>query len=989
MLSLRILVKQAVRLCCLAAILIVAGCGGSNSSMGPTGGPPPPPPPPPPFQPRAFPGDFVFRLPNQGTGAPIPSAAYDSATKEVFFSNPDMNAVEVYSTVDGHYVAEIGVPGPAGLSFSPDYKELVVGTITPYMYIIDPSTLQVTGQITIQSTQLGSDAAGNTTLPVMPFVMADGSIFIGMGVNSESSSAATVQVTHLLRYIPANQSFTSEDPSASGLLANPARSGDGKFLIVVGLKDASQELFLYSISAQAYVATSNPLPGLSTLVAANPNGSQFASISEIPAPGNFNSQVAFWSSTLVQQGGTFTIPATLLSAPIYSKDGNDLYVMDQSLIYAINAQTGQPSGYLGVNVGSLFSLLTLFDADESNHLFGGISPGGAVIVNAFELDPIPPPLNTPEFIGPSTEANPNVGPLQGGTQVQFIPAPLGSGSADGISDSMEAYFGTAPATQDVVGPYPASSNGENFLTATAPKAGAKGSVSVVLTDSNNNPVFLPDAYTYGARLLRAIPNTVSSSGGDEVTLIGYGFGFNPKLDGNTTITVGGASVDMKKAILNSNASASYPEQAISFPAPPGVPGWADITITTPTGTDTLSRGVQYLAAQGSLAGGPFGFAVYDSVRNKFYLTENGSAVSVFDPVTQNIVGQLQSTAVSAGATLESEALTPDSNTLLAADPSDKLIVIFNLAAGTSTTVSVMLPSDPPTTLAAPMSLVTAANSRAFVSLSPCIPDPVREIDLTNLTVQPRPDAATTCPALVPYPELGGSSSDGSVVLYAGNNETEPPGPEYIWRYDTGSDVFQGPTLVADLPWVIGHATVNRDGSVMALGAGTLDQRLLPLLPITQASGLDSRLNETGSLLYASTGSGTVTISDTHNGRVLLLLDFAANTGPYRPLAIDSAGQQVLIATQSGVSYFKLSVVPLAIGTISPSQASVGTTIQLNGSGFVSGTTVQIGGQSTSCSFVDSETLSCTVPNVTAGLTFMTVANPDGQSYQLHNAFTVN
>ncbi len=970
----------------LAALVLAfsaAGCGGSPSQS--SGGGPPPPPPPPPFQPRPFPGDFFIRLPNQGTGAPVPDEAYDFATKQVFVSDPDVNAVEVYSTVDGHHVAEIGVPGPAGLSFSPDDKELFVGTITPYVYLIDPSALHVAAEIAIPPSQLGTDARGDTTLPVMPYAMADGSIFIGMGVTPESSSSAAVAVTHLLRYVPASQNFTPEDPNASGLLSTPARSGDGKYLIFVGVNNAAQALFLYSVSAQGYVATSSALAGQSAFVAANPDGSQFASISEIAGAGNFNSEVVFWSANLTQQGNPYTIPATLNSPPIYSRDGNDLYVNDQTLLYAINAQTGQPAGYLGISVGSLFPTFALFDADENNHLFGGISPGGAVLVNASQLDSMPPPLNTPDFIGASTEANPNVGTLQGGTQVQFIPAPAASGgSADGIADSMEAYFGLAPATQDVVGPYPSSSNGGNFLTATAPATTTSGAVSVLLTDANNNPVFLPDAYTFGPHLLRAEPGVASASGGDQVTIIGYGLGFQIS---DIQITVGGAPVDMKKATLNSFASTTYPEQLVNFPAPTGTPGWADITLTTSNGTDALKRGLEYLQTQANLVAGPFGFAVYDSVRDRFYLTGAGNSVAVFDPGTQTLVQPLQSPSASSGAVLQGEALTPDNSKLLVSNPSDQLVVIFDLVNGTSTAVKVILPSDPATTLSAPMSIVTAANDRAFVSLDPCIPNPVREINLTNLSVQTRPDAASACATYVPYPELGGSSADGSTIIFAENNELQPPGPEYVWRYDATSDTFSGPVLFADTPWQTGKASVDADGGVIALSQGTLDQRLFPLVPLG-TFGIDSRLNETGSLLYSVNDNGSVFISGTRSGHQLLTLNLPSNVGPYRPLAIDPTGKKILVATQTGISYFELSVIPLAVGTISPPQGLPGASIQIRGSGFVTGTTVQIGGQSTACSEVDSETLSCTVPGLATGLASVVLANPDGQTYSFESAFAV-
>src|SRR5580698_1498767 len=106
-----------------------SGTGGSTGSTGSGGGA---------FQARAFPGDYFMRLPNQDGGASIPSEVYDPALKELFISNPDINAVEVYSTVDSHWVGAISVPGPAGLSFVPGGGQLVIGTITPYIYIADP-----------------------------------------------------------------------------------------------------------------------------------------------------------------------------------------------------------------------------------------------------------------------------------------------------------------------------------------------------------------------------------------------------------------------------------------------------------------------------------------------------------------------------------------------------------------------------------------------------------------------------------------------------------------------------------------------------------------------------------------------------------------------------------------------------------------------------------------------------------------------------------
>jgi hypothetical protein len=111
-------------------------------------------------------------------------------------------------------------------------------------------------------------------------------------------------------------------------------------------------------------------------------------------------------------------------------------------------------------------------------------------------------------------------------------------------------------------------------------------------------------------------------------------------------------------------------------------------------------------------------------------------------------------------------------------------------------------------------------------------------------------------------------------------------------------------------------------------------------------------------------------------------------GQARPLAIDPTGTKIVLALQSGVAYFQLSVVPLAVGTVTPIATPSGGTIQLQGSGFVAGTKVKIGGQTASCTEVDSETLSCTVPTLPSGPASIVLSNPDGQSYSFENAFVV-
>ncbi len=89
---------------------------------------------------------------------------YDSSLKEFFFSNPAMNEVEVYLSVDGHRVGAVTVPGAMGLSLSPD-GSLLIGSSTPYLYLVDPAALHVTGQVEVPAALLVPVFGLEPTLP--------------------------------------------------------------------------------------------------------------------------------------------------------------------------------------------------------------------------------------------------------------------------------------------------------------------------------------------------------------------------------------------------------------------------------------------------------------------------------------------------------------------------------------------------------------------------------------------------------------------------------------------------------------------------------------------------------------------------------------------------------------------------------------------------------------------------------------------------------
>jgi len=426
-------------------------------------------------------------------------------------------------------------------------------------------------------------------------------------------------------------------------------------------------------------------------------------------------------------------------------------------------------------------------------------------------------------------------------------------------------------------------------------------------------------------------------------------------------------------------------QLMPFNIAGGNPGWADLTLSLADGTsETAKNMVQFLAQDDTLTSAAYTSAVYDSSRDRFYLAGAGNTIGVFDPATQTLLQPMQSAALSSGAVLESLALTPDNSKLLVSDPTDHSVVVFDLASNTSTAVNILLPSDGAAIVPAPIPVAAIAGNQAFVLLAGL---GVRQIDLAQMTVRVRSDFQN-----VGYPWAADSmaaSADGSVVLLGA--EFPSYAPIYTWRYDAATDAFSPP---AAIPSNLGDGVaVNSDATVLGAGAFILDQNLNPLVPL-QGAATGNLLPGGGGLLYSS-GSRSystnigLSITDTRNGRQLLT--FPPPPGPTAysgAFATDPTGQKILVSSGASLTYYELAVVPLAVATVIPVAATPGTALTIRGNGFVAATTATIAGKTASCTFVDGQTLQCAVPSASAGLAPMTLSNPDGQTYSIEGAVTI-
>lgn len=894
---------------------------------------------------------FIPFLPGSGT-AGQGNVVYDAALKEFFFSNPSMNEVEAYSSSDGHRVGAVTVPGAVGLSISPDGGEMAVGTDTPHVYLVNPATLHVTGLITIPASALNPAMERE---PTLPFLMATGPMLI----DATEGGFGT-----LISYDPSSGSFAQMNPPGANVGVSgavPARSQDGNFLAVPTLGQTSLQMAVYSAAAGSYIGTTPAQYSISS-VAANPDGSQFVTVGN-PTFSGGGPYITFWSRSLQQEAQYATTDRNV----VYSRDGKYLYVRNPYNVLALDTQTGKPAGYQGLSIASQVQTTTLYDTDGSNRVYG-LSDLGAFVASVGQLQAIAP-------VTLQVDGGAGEGPLSGSTEVQIAPLSTGAGSADGMSSTTEAYFGSVPATKDSVAPCTSCSYGGNVLTATAPAASTGGPVTVLLTDANNNSAFLPGGYSYGPHLLSYNPSAISPKGGTVSSLFADGIEPQASYVNVAQLTIGGAD-----AVVKLNSTIGGPLQST---APAGTPGWADLKMTLSDGTtETTKNLVQFVSEDVKLPSAAYTSAVYDPSRDRFYLTGADNTVAVFDPETQSLLQPMNSSKISSGAVLGALALTPDDSKLLVSDPTDQSVVVFDLTNGTSSAVNLVVPSTA-TKLSASMPVVALSGDRALVIvIATGALDEVQEIDLTQMTAQVRRDVPSESTYGLGQPSSIAASADGNVALLSagelGYNVAA------VWKYDAASDTFSAPMIV---PSTVGDAVaVNADGAVLAVGPFTLDQNLLPLVPFP--AGETRVLTGSGALAYDV--GAWLQISDTHNGRLLMTLGMPDYVPSYanEAFAIDPSGQKILICDGTSIHYYELADVPLAVATVTPAEAAPGASLTIRGDGFEAGATVAIGGQTASCTVMNQQTLQCGLPTVNTGFEPMTVKNPDGQTYSLEAAVNV-
>jgi len=197
----------------------------------------------------------------------------------------------------------------------------------------------------------------------------------------------------------------------------------------------------------------------------------------------------------------------------------------------------------------------------------------------------------------------------------------------------------------------------------------------------------------------------------------------------------------------------------------------------------------------------------------------------------------------------------------------------------------------------------------------------------------------------------------------------------------------------------GDAAANSDVNTFAASFGIanaqLSQTAIMAFERYADAGTESlhnvigeKLNPSGSLLFVPQDTG-VDIFDVHKGRLVQHVAIADGIPlDTDAMALDETGMKMFLITNSGITIAQLFQAPLSVASASPAMGSPGTQVKRRGSGFMSSSTVLFGTSQATMSYVDSETLTVTVPAISSGPTRITVQNPGGQTYAFDDAFAV-
>lgn len=921
------------------------------------------------------------------------SAVYDRAHQLIYAANTVWNRIDIISDKTRAVVKSISIREPLGMDISVDGSIVWVATGSQVMYAINTTTFQVTRYILprfgVTSSSAGIGWGGRNVL-----ALADGTLLVSIQGYGAVRGIPAI-------WNPATNELTELQPPNGPLPVSALciRSGDGKRVFVLGA-NGDGTAYIYDVPTKTFSPFMSGLSfGGPVLAVANFDGSRVA-VSGFDAPpamldGNLNLLGILPGDGGIEGTGVFPAQNRLTGGIAFSQDGATFYEETQStlipVIASIDVATlrtkalapAMPIIPTFTEMKPRFYLPDPFAVDSAGMVLGiqyhGISFDDATAgLNYSPLD-----TGSPLYMQHMSVYS---GPLAGGT--------TSNGFGNSFSFAPDVYYGGTKGTVNL-------SSGS--LSITSPPSTSQGPVDVKMLFPDGSEVFDPQFFTYGTKIQDALISGGSPQGGAAAKLDAFGLPLDPSKD---TVTIGGNTATV------TSTTTQYPpftgeqtDMFLSYKAPSGAPGWADLTVTTPNGTSTLPHAFFFAKSvtDYSTSDSPT-FVLYDKGRNQLYLSA-GDHIDVFSLSSDSFSTPLQPPAIGTNKQFEGLALTPDGKYLLATDLTDDSLAVINPDdPSTSFAISVATGGFGPTFSCPTGPLFVAADNmgNAYVVTGgvigyACGPGgyeaTVNLVAKTSALFYGRGCdtwgeasyvRASGDGSLVAF---GGSTNDGTFQMYVPAQAACMPAPSTSFPF--------GVTVAADGN-VIGllRAFVNSSGNI--IGRFAYPEVFYPFSttvygdysPYQDGALQNPTLNDTGSLYYWAYPN-YIDIVDVQHGTPALrfgLTETVANT--VSPMAIDSSGRRIFLITDKGLTVVDLGNAPLSIGHFSETSAAPGSQIEIRGSGFENGITATLGGAPAMVTFTDSETITIAVPTTNTGPEDLVLTNPDGTTYTLQNAITV-
>jgi IPT/TIG domain-containing protein len=919
--------------------------------------------------PGSLPGNRTDYIPTWGTPY---QCAYDPTHNLIFCSNPNWNRIDVISNGTHQLVKRIPVLSPRGIDITPDNAKVWVQTASQNAFSIDTTSLHATRYIVPSG--IGSSGLGPQFSFDRIFALADSTLFLYFDDSGDGGGGNAAV------WNPQNNQLTVV---SSGLVTGfgvPVKSGDGTCVYASYYSPYNTGMARYTTASKT-LSIINQGTSYPSVMAVNHDGSRLLLMTFTDSLVGY--QLSLYDSNLNSLG---ILPGSVSPFVGYGYfPGGAVFSPDNSRIY-------EAASYIGLNLLTLdsSSLAILGNAPSFSTVgynttipFAVDSTGMVLGLQNYGLAWDDATFNQNYVLGMPTTSIVSAlqtfaGPLAGGTTSSLYAFP---------ALQPDVWFGQTRGTTSI-----ASSQLE-FIS---PPSTTAGPVNVKFIFPDGEQGFFPQLFSYSTFPQFALASGSSPDGGAPARVLGYGL---PEDSSGGTVSVGGnaATITTTKGQYPPLSTEPIPSSVLNYTLPPGKPGPADLQITTPIGTGTLSNAIFYAKSVTDYGStDSFTAVLLDSKRNQLYLTA-GDHVDVFSLSSNQFLSPLKPQALQSAAQFTGLALTPDSSKLIVTDFADNSVSVINPDSPSS---SFAIATPPQANVnqctVGPLYAATTSTNKAFVSMG-SIPSQNCAAG-GNLYIV---DLATKAVSLCNDPHcssfvVGGidATSDGNYAAFGS--------PICIFNAQANSYTVPTPSSSSSIFGSSG-AAISNDANVAASGVSLVDSspfalgsvaqpialyQLPALLTSANAPLLHPRINASGSLYYTAYPNYLEIVDIPHG---LLRMRFSLTQTVQNvptPMSIDPSGRYIYLITDRGLTVIDLGQAPLAIGHLSSTTAAPGTQITVRGSGFDAGTTATLGGLAASVSFVDESTLTLTVPAAAVGPEDIVLTRTDGETFILENAIAV-